>query len=74
MENKVKEFRDRARLTIEELSILTGLDKTTISKHETGNRIPSADALTRYCRVFKCTEHELLGIIIPDVDIEIEEE
>jgi len=68
MENdiKIKEFRDRARLTIEELSVLTGLDKTTISKHETGNRTPSANALTRYCRVFKCAEHELLGIKIPD--------
>ncbi len=62
---KIKDYRDRARLTIEEVSVLTGLSKSTISKHETGDRIPSADAISRYCRVFKCAEHELLGIELP---------
>lgn len=68
IKSRIKEFRDRARLTIDEVSILTGLDKSTISKHESGNRMPSADAVKRYCKVFKCEATELLGIDLPEED------
>ena len=68
MDNKIKEFRDRARLTIDELSILTGLDRSTICKHESGDRTPSEDAVIKYCKVFKCQSHELFGIELPKND------
>lgn len=65
---RIREYRDRSRLTLDELSILTGLDKSTISKHESGDRIPSKDAVRRYCKVFKCESHELLGFELPEED------
>lgn len=70
MNNKIRirEYRDRSRLTLEEVSILTGLDKSTISKHESGDRVPSKDAVRRYCKVFKCEPYELLGIDLPEED------
>lgn len=64
--NNIRKMRERSRLTQEELSVLTGLDPTTISKHENMSRGVDEEALRRYARVFKCSSYELF--VPPEID------
>ena len=57
--NRLKEFRDRSRLTLEEVSILTGFSITTISRHESGSRSLSEEAIDKYAVLYKVKTHEL---------------
>ena len=57
--NRLKEFRDRSRLTLEEVSILTGFNVTTISRHESGARSLSEEAISKYAALYKVGSHEL---------------
>lgn len=57
--NRLKEFRDRSRLTLEEVSILTGFSVTTISRHESGSRSLSEEAIDKYAALYKVKTHEL---------------
>ena len=57
--NRLKEFRDRSRLTLEEVSILTGFNITTISRHESGSRSLSEEAIDKYAALYKVKTHEL---------------
>lgn len=57
--NRIKELRERSRLTQEELGKLLGVDATTISKHETGDRALSDDKVMAYAKVFKVSTHEI---------------
>ena len=56
IKNRLKEYRDRARLTLQEVSILTGYDITTISRHE------SDEAMEKYAALYKVKTHELLDL------------
>lgn len=57
--NRLREYRDRARLTLQEVSIITGIDVTTISKHENGARALTDDAIKKYASLYKVETHEL---------------
>ena len=57
--NRLREFRDRSRLTLNEVSILTGYDVTTISKHESGTRRLTEPAILKYAALYKVHTHEL---------------
>ena len=57
--NRLRELRDRSRLTLDEVSILTGLDPTTISRHESGSRNMSEEAILKYAALYKVHTHEL---------------
>jgi hypothetical protein len=57
--NRLKEYRDRARLTLQEVSILTGYDVTTICKHETSQRRMTEEAIEKYASLYKVKTHEL---------------
>ena len=57
--NRLKEYRDRARLTLQEVSILTGYDVTTICKHETSQRRLTEEAIDKYAALYKVKTHEL---------------
>lgn len=57
--NRLKEYRDRARLTMQEVSILTGYDVTTICKHETSQRRLTEEAIDKYAALYKVKTHEL---------------
>lgn len=60
--NRLREYRDRARLTLKEVSILTGLDVTTISKHEAGVRRMTEEAINKYAALYKVQTHELFEL------------
>ncbi len=57
--NRLKELRDRSRLTLEEVSIITGFSVPTISRHESGGRSLSEEAVLKYASLYKCETHEL---------------
>ena len=57
--NRLRELRDRSRLTLEEVSILTGFSVPTISRHENGGRSLSEEAISKYSALYKVPSHQL---------------
>lgn len=57
--NRLRELRDRSRLTLQEVSTLTGFSVATISRHEGGSRSLSEDAVDKYARIYKVRTYEL---------------
>lgn len=57
--NRLRELRDRSRLTLEEVSIITGYNVTTISRHENGGRSLSEEAISKYASLYKVPTHQL---------------
>lgn len=57
--NRLKALRDRSRLTLEEVSILTGFSVPTISRHESGGRSLSEEAAMKYAALYKVPTHQL---------------
>ena len=62
IENRLRELRDRSRLTLQEVSTLTGFDITTISRHESGQRKLSEEAIDKYSALYKVKTHELFRL------------
>lgn len=62
VKTRLKELRDRSHLTQEEVSTLTGFDISTISKHESGARSLTPDAITKYAKLYKVETHELFDL------------
>jgi transcriptional regulator with XRE-family HTH domain len=60
--NRLQEYRNRARLTLQEVSILTGYSISTISKHESGARKLTEEAIQKYAALYKVKTHELFEI------------
>ena len=58
--NRLRELRDRSRLTLEEVSIITGFSVTTISRHENGSRSLSEEAILKYASLYKVHTYEIL--------------
>lgn len=59
MENRLKEYRDRARLTLQEVSTLTGFSVPAISRHESGARGLTEEAILKYAALYKVHTYEL---------------
>ncbi len=57
----LKRLREQANLTQEELSIKTGLSKSTISMYERGERFPSEQILELLADIFNVDMNVLLG-------------
>lgn len=57
--NRLRELRDRSRLTMQEVSVLTGFSVATISRHENGSRSLSEDAVDKYARLYKVRTYEI---------------
>ena len=57
--NRLRELRDRSRLTQEEVSTLTGISVAAISRHENCSRGLSRDAIDKYARVYKVHTYEI---------------
>ena len=57
--NRLKELRDRSRLTLEEVSMITGFAVPSISRHESGERSLSEEAILKYASLYKVNTHEL---------------
>lgn len=64
--NRLKELRDRSRLTLEEVSILTGFSVSTISRHENGGRSLSEEAVFKYSALYKVQSYELFLRLEPE--------
>ena len=58
-ENRLRELRDRSRLTLQEVSILTGFSVPTISRHENGSRSLTEEAISKYAALYKVPTHQL---------------
>ena len=57
--NRLRELRDRSRLTLEEVSLITGFNVTTISRHESGARSLSEEAIVKYANLYKVHTYEI---------------
>lgn len=57
--NRLRELRDRSRLTLEEVSLITGISPTAISRHENGSRSLSEENILKYASLYKVNTHEL---------------
>ena len=57
--NRLRELRDRSRLTLEEVSTLTGFSIGAISRHENGGRSLSEEAIGKYASLYKVPTHQL---------------
>lgn len=64
--NKLRKLRDRSRLTLEEVSTLTGYDITTISKHENCTRGLTKDAIEKYAKLYKVSTYEIFELEIKE--------
>lgn len=60
--NRLKDLRNRSRLTLQEVSILTGYDVTTISKYENHSRGLSEEAICKFAGLYKVQTHELYDL------------
>lgn len=68
--NRLKELRDRSRLTLQEVSILTGFSIPTISRHESGGRALSEEAILKYAALYKVNTHELFMVTPKEEELE----
>lgn len=57
--NRLRELRDRSRLTLQEVSTLTGFSVAAISRHENGSRSISDDAVIKYAALYKVHTYEI---------------
>lgn len=57
--NRLRELRDRSRLTQEEVSTLTGISVAAISRHENCSRGLSQEAIEKYAAVYKVHTYEI---------------
>lgn len=57
--NRLRELRDRSRLTQEEVSAVTGMSVAAISRHENCSRSLSQEAIERYAALYKVHTYEI---------------
>lgn len=62
VQTRLRELRDRSRLTLQEVSTLTGYGVSTISRHESGERALSEEAIVKYASLYKVHTYELFNI------------
>jgi transcriptional regulator with XRE-family HTH domain len=57
--NRLRDLRDRSRLTLPEVAKITGYDPTTISKYENRSRTLTDEAIRKFAALYKVQTHEL---------------
>lgn len=65
MNTRIKEIREKERLTQEEFGKRIGSARNTIANYETGNRKPSNAVITSICREFNINEDWLRNGNLP---------
>ena len=68
--NRLKELRGRSRLARQEVRRITGFGVSTISRHESGGRGLTEDAILKYAALYKVPTHQLF--INPNEEEEID--
>lgn len=66
--NRLRELRDRSRLTLQEVSAVTGFKPSTISRHESGERSLSEEAVVKYASLYKVHTCELFAPLLTGVE------
>ena len=56
---KIKHYREEREMTQEDLASFLSVDRSTITKWETGEAMPRADKLPELARVLGCSIDEL---------------
>lgn len=59
MKNRLAVLREGSKLTQAEVAKLMDLDVTSVCKHETGSRNPTAEEIAKYARIFKVQSYEI---------------
>ena len=57
--NKLKEYRERNKMTQEKLSNILGVTRQTIISIESGKYIPSLPLALKFAKTFKCKVEDL---------------
>jgi transcriptional regulator with XRE-family HTH domain len=60
LSKKLKEAREKAKLTQKTAATLTGFSNTTISNWETGVSRPDVDSLSTLCKIYKVRPNDVL--------------
>ena len=60
--NRIKQLREEKKIFQEELGKMLNLDKSQISRYESGKLDISTDALARMSEIFECSINYLLGL------------
>ncbi|MDD2666050.1 MAG: helix-turn-helix transcriptional regulator [Methanocellales archaeon] len=60
--NKLREFRNKARLSQEKLAEKVSVTRQTIISIENGKYTPSLELALKFAEQFKCTVEDLFGI------------
>ena len=63
--NDIRLFRERAGVTQEHVAKSFGIDKSTVSKWETGDAMPHANKLMKLASLYGCTVDDLLNTNAP---------
>ena len=58
---KLREIRLQRKMTLEELSELSGVNRVTINRYELGQRTPSVDMALKLASALGCTVEELFA-------------
>ena len=59
--NRLKEFRDKSRLSQEDLAAKMDVSRQTIISIEGGRYVPSLELALKLARLFKCKVEDLFG-------------
>lgn len=70
--NRLKELRIAKNLTIEELSKIIKIPRSTISRYENNQTQPNTENIIKYCLIFDETPEYILGL--EDIDRHREED
>ncbi len=58
----LEKIRLDRHLTQEALALATGIDRTTLTKYETGKRVPNLSDLRKICKALDCPSDYFLGL------------
>jgi transcriptional regulator with XRE-family HTH domain len=58
---RLKEFREKAKLSQKKIGELMGVTQQTYSRWELGLRFPNPIEIKKLCEIFKCTPNDLFG-------------
>lgn len=67
----IKKKREKLGKTQKQLSKEVGVKPSTISLYETGARKPEIERIKKLASALNTSETELLGIIVPNADLDI---
>ena len=62
---KIKEYRIRKGMTVDELARRLGVTQQAVSNWENGMRSPKPVMIVRLAQELECTPNDLLGYVMP---------